>query len=190
MKKTLIFITYFASSVLLFSQAAAALPAEIKGPSVLDKNELQVSVADKKALVVIFLSAVCPCSNSHISELSNLAKEYPGFAYVGIHSNINEDFEQTKKYFVTAKLPFSVIQDSGTKLADEFKAFKTPHAFVIRKDGTIAYQGGVSSSRQFDQAEKKYLRESLEDLAADRKVRTPEGRTLGCAISRGEKNVW
>jgi len=28
------------------------------------------------------------------------------------------------------------------------------------------------------------------DLKAGRAVQTPEGRTLGCVISRGEKNVF
>lgn len=170
---------------------AAALPHQLSGNSVIDGQQFKVGEPVKKGLVVVFLSAVCPCSNSHLVELKKLKSEFPDFDFVGIHSNTDEDKDLTSAYFKTANLPFPVIQDSGAKLADEFKALKTPHVFVVLKDGTTAYQGGVSSSRHFDdKADRKYLREALSDLAAGRKVNTPEGRTLGCVISRGGKHVW
>lgn len=168
--------------------AYAAVQTELKAPDLLTMKETTVS-AGKRGLVVVFLSAVCPCSNSHLEELSALAKENPEFTFVGVHSNVDESIEKSKTYFEKAKLPFVVLQDEKAKLADQFKALKTPHAFVVTAEGTV-YRGGVSSSKQFDQADRKYLREALEDLREGRPVRTPEGRTLGCVISRGEKFVW
>ncbi len=104
---------------------------------------------------------------------------------------MDEDESIVSQYFKSANLPFPVIKDSNTLLADKFKALKTPHVFVLLNDGTTAYQGGVSSSRHFDdKTNRKYLREALEDLAALRKVQTPEGRTLGCVISRRGKHDW
>lgn len=170
---------------------AAALPHQLSGNSVIDGQQFKVGEPVKKGLVVVFLSAVCPCSNSHLVELKKLKSEFPDFDFVGIHSNTDEDKDLTSSYFKTANLPFPVLQDSKAKLADEFKALKTPHVFVVLKDGTTAYQGGVSSSRHFDDTtDRKYLREALSDLASGRKVNTPEGRTLGCVISRGGKHVW
>lgn len=176
---------------LLNGSAAAALPHQISGKSVVDERPIQAGKSAKRGLVVVFLSAVCPCSNSHLVELKSLSKDFSDFDFVGIHSNTTESREVTSTYFKTANLPFPVVRDSEAKLADEFKALKTPHAFVVLNDGTTAYQGGVSSSRHFDdKTDRKYLREALSDLAAGLKVKTPEGRTLGCVISRGGSHVW
>lgn len=187
----LFFSFFFAFLFLLNGSGAAALPHQISGKSVVDDRPVQAGKSPKRGLVVVFLSAVCPCSNSHLVELKSLSKDFSDFDFVGIHSNTTESQEVTATYFKTANLPFPVVRDSGTKLADEFKALKTPHAFVVLKDGTTAYQGGVSSSRHFDdKTDRKYLREALNDLAAGHKVKTPEGRTLGCVISREGSHVW
>ena len=134
--------------------------------------------------MIVFLSAKCPCSNSHIEEIKNLSKEYPKYQFIGIHSNADENFPESQSYFKSLDLPFPVIEDEHSKLAVEFKALKTPHAFLISKTGETLYKGGVSSSRDFSASDRKYLREALIDSKAGKKVSTPEGRTLGCVIER------
>lgn len=178
---------FLISAFVSFSQS---FPVDIKGPEVLKGSVLNVTTKDQKALVVVFLSAKCPCSNSHVKELITLSNEYPEYKFLGIHSNVDENTELTKNYFSRVNLPFPVLQDEKAKWADEFKATKTPHAFVLNSEGVALYKGGVSSSQDFGQAEHAYLREALEDIKKNRNVRTPNGRTLGCAISRGEQNVW
>lgn len=170
--------------------AIKSFSANVVGPDVRTGEAISPSLTGRKGLVAVFLSAVCPCSNSHLRELSALSKEYPDYVFIGIHSNTDEKKQSTQNYFETANLPFPVIQDNGAKIADEFKAYKTPHAFIMKSNGEIVYQGGVSSSHDFENADRKYLREALEDLAKDRPVRTKLGRTLGCVISRGGNNVW
>jgi peroxiredoxin len=184
---SLLFLSGFSSLTL-----AASYPLQVTGENVLTKKAVSVTIADpkKKGTVVVFLSAKCPCSDSHIVELKSLAEKYKDFEFVGVHSNIDESSEMTKEYIQKEKLPFPVIQDSKTQIADEFKANKTPHVFVLNSKGEIQYQGGVSDSRRFDNADKKFLREALEDLDAGKTVRIPNGRTLGCAITREDQHVW
>jgi peroxiredoxin len=167
----LLFATFFS-----LSQATEPLPLPVK--------------AGPKGTVVVFLSAKCPCSNSHIGVLKNLASEFKDFAFVGVHSNVDESPEVSKEYFKNANLPFSVIQDPKAKIADAYKASKTPHAFLVAADGTVKYKGGVTDSKNGGAAESQYLREALTELQNGKEVSRPEGRTLGCAISRGEKFVW
>lgn len=176
----------------LEARAFAATPdlAAVQAADLRSGREITVSGVGKKGLVVVFLSAQCPCSNSHVRELAALAGEYPEFSFVGVHANGGEDKRETVSYFERVHLPFPVVRDANYTLADRYKAFKTPHSFVIQSDGRIAYRGGVSSSHSFENADHKFLREALEDLRQNRAVRTPEGRTLGCAIARGERNVW
>ncbi len=185
-KLFLILSAFFSTSAF-----ATAQLAEVKGSDLLaSAATVTVSADSKKALVVVFLSAKCPCSNSHLQELKALKKDYPEFSFVAIHSNVDEGSDLSVPYFKKAELPFPILQDLNSELADRYQAAKTPHAFVIRPSGEVAYQGGVSSSKHFDEADRKYLREALEDIQNGRAVKTQKGRALGCVISRGEKNVW
>jgi hypothetical protein len=182
----------FLALVLFYQSVSHAAPVEFSKPSVLDGQVVDVKLTPaKKGLVLIFLSAVCPCSNSHIVEIKSLYENYPDFEFVGVHSSTIEERAQTVDYFARVDLPFPVVRDTGAKLADEFKAQKTPHVFVVLPDGTMAFQGGISSSMHFeDNVDRKYLREALRDLSEGRKVRTPQARTLGCVIARGGKSDW
>jgi hypothetical protein len=178
-----IFPLLFLLSWMALSFPALGLPSSFSGPSALDQSPLSISTG-KKGLVVVFLSAACPCSNSHLEELRDLEKKYTDFHFVGIHSNRDEERDFSQAYFKKAALPFPVLQDHQAKWADELKAFKTPHAYVILPDGKVAYQGGVSDSHELKEAHRKYLREALDDLTQDRPVKTPRARAVGCVISR------
>jgi peroxiredoxin len=171
----------------------ASAPTELSGNNLLTgtpiKHSLQLK--EKKATVVVFMSAKCPCSNSHLSVVKDLAKKYSEFQFVAVHSNSDESPEMAKKYFTAAQLPFDVIQDSKMQLADGFKALKTPHVFVVNPQGEILYQGGVTNSASAGSADKNFLAEALEDIHQGREVKTKNGRTLGCIIMReGEHNTW
>lgn len=145
---------------------------------------------DSHGAVVIFLSAICPCSNSHLQELRELSKEFSNFAFIGIHSNSDESQEESTAYFKNNPLPFPVIRDQKSKIADDFKAVKTPHAYIVNASGEILFQGGVSDSSDFSYANKKYLRMALVELQNGNKVKVAKSRPLGCAISRGEGHDW
>lgn len=171
--------------------ALAALPTELRGENVAGSGLVNISTASKesKGTVIVFLSARCPCSDSHVAELKTLQEKYKDFKFVGVHSNVDEDLAATKKYFAAQALPFPVVQDDKAQFADDFKAFKTPHAYVLSPTGEILFQGGVTNSANGKEAKSHYLADALEDLSQNKKVRTASVRTLGCVILR-EKNTW
>ncbi len=186
-----LFMKFLIAIFIYFSlNTANALPASLAGKSIPDMKNTTVDSKDKKGLVVVFLSALCPCSNSHVKEVIQLSQQYPDFSFVGVHSNADETKEQTIEYFKKINPPFPVLHDENSKIANEFKALKTPHAFVVLNNGETAYQGGVSSSQTFENAKHKFLREALNDLTKGEKVKTTSGRTLGCAITREGKHAW
>jgi thioredoxin-related protein len=181
---------FFLNIIIGFQAMAETNLATLNGRNLITEKNMTISSENKKALVVIFLSAKCPCSNSHIKEINDLANLYSNFSFVAVHSNFDEPRELSKPYFQNVGINFPVLEDSNQTLADQFKASKTPHAFVIMTNGDLVYQGGVSNSNDFTKSDRSYLREALSDLTEGKKVKTPEGRTLGCAISRGKNNVW
>lgn len=174
--------------VLLFAPLLnAALPIKWQAIDLSTQKKTIIDLssnAEKKADVFIFMSAKCPCSNSHVPIVKDLASKYPDFRFFAIHSNLDEDSKTTQEYFKKIALPFTVLLDQETQIADQFKAFKTPHAFIVNKKGEILYQGGVTNSSHGERADRIFLKDALEDIHNNRTIKTPEGRTLGCVIMR------
>lgn len=179
----------FAGAIFLGPQSTMASPSVIEGPNIVSSHNEKFSLKGDKKTVVVFLSAKCPCSHSHLSELQQLEQKYSEkFQFVAIHSNADEPIELSKPYFSQAQLGFSVIEDSNQELANQLQAYKTPHAFIFLENGQKVYEGGVSDSHDCKKAKHLYLREALEDITANKAVRNSEGRTLGCVISRGKNS--
>ncbi len=153
------------------------------GPNVLtDKVEKVSTGADGAA--VVFFSAKCPCSNSHVQEVLELSQKYSQIQFVGVHSNSDETLEQARNYFKGKKFSFPVISDSDGEIAEKYKALKTPHAFLLNSAGEVVYAGGVSNSADGTQATEKPLQNAIEDLRQGKAPRVQAARTLGCVIKR------
>lgn len=154
-----------------------------------------------KASVLVFLSAKCPCSASHESILKDLASKYAkdGIEFIAVHANQNEALEVTRSHFVRAdvgagssaatvasvpaSLGFPMVEDRGAKIANELKALKTPHAYIIQ-NGKVVYEGGVDDSADAAEAEKHYLADALVEIKNNKPVTTAKTRSLGCVIKR------
>ncbi len=178
-------ITALIIAMAFAASARAATFEPIKGQDLLTGQMKQLAPnAEKKYLVVTFLSAKCPCSNSHIEILKKLAHEHPQFDFVAVHSNTDEPVSLAKEYFSHAGLGFTVLQDEKAQLADRFRALKTPHTFVLDESGRVLYRGGVTSSNYGPGADRQYLLDAIKDIEAGQPVKMVEGRTLGCVIAR------
>jgi thiol-disulfide isomerase/thioredoxin len=173
-----------------WAAAYAANLGKIQGRHIVSGQWVNRSVEGKKGMVVVFLSIRCPSSHSHLAELKDLAREFKDFEFVGVNSNQNEVPDESRRYFQKQNLEIPVILDKGAVIADQYKALKTPHVFVVNSAGEIVYQGGISNSRDINRASRKYLRLALNEIQNGKPVTLPEGKALGCTISRGEKNVW
>ncbi|MNJ94872.1 Redoxin [compost metagenome] len=179
------FIALFFSFVL--GQNALAAFAPIEGVDVFKDQKISFSpTAEKKHIVVVFLSANCPCSASHEELLTNLSTDFPSFQFIAVHSNADEDMKTTQEHFKSGTVKFPLIQDIKSTLANRFGALKTPHAYVLDSDGKLLYQGGVTDSHVGPTAKKQYLKEILTDISQGKAPRVKETRSLGCYIQRGD----
>jgi hypothetical protein len=70
------------------------------------------------------------------------------------------------------------------KIADQFGALKTPHAYIVNGTGKIIYSGGVTNSTNGPNATKQLLKEALLSVKAGKNPEPSEVRTLGCVIAR------
>lgn len=148
------------------------------------KTFAQEKSPGQKGSVVVFLSAKCPCSRSHENNLKELAKDFPEFAFVGVHSNKDEDEGLSALYFKESEFNFPIVQDKESRIANNFGAMKTPHVFVVGPRGECWFNGGVDDTKDATKAKRFYLRQALMDLRAGKEPEQKTARTLGCTIMR------
>ena len=160
---------------------------KVRGVDVVNGASVDLTPSTRKPLVVAFLSARCPCSESHEPVLKKLAQEFgSSFSFVGIHANRNETRAESTAHFKNAGLGFSVIEDQsgGGGYLDRFEALKTPHVYVVAASGEVLYQGGIDDASEAPRAKVQHLKNALTDISQGRAPAQRETRTLGCAIKR------
>ena len=85
--------------------------------------------------------------------------------------------------------PTATLLDPKGELGRLYGAQTTPHMYVIKGDGTLAYKGGIDSIatpkvEDIARAE-PYVTEALAAVAAGRKVEKASTRPYGCGVKYG-----
>lgn len=171
--------------ILIFSLSLQARIKTVSGWNYTNKSDLNLEWAKlKDNKVIVFLNSQCPCSQAHFDHLNELQKANKEFQFIGFHSNKLVDKNVAQKYFDKYKIDFPIFDDIKLVYANEFKALKTPHVFVLDKDENLLFQGGATNSRRFASASKFYLKTALLEINNNKAVSTPNARALGCYIAR------
>lgn len=83
-------------------------------------------------------------------------------------------------------VPTATLLDPKGELGKLYGAQTTPHMYVIKADGTLAYKGGIDSLATPDKADipkaEPYVTEALAAVAAGRKVEKASTRPYGCSV--------
>ena len=175
-------------SFLLFAVSAAAAPTELQGQDLFSGKPVRLQPHMARPTVVIFVSARCPCSASHEEIIKPLAKEFQDFDFIAVHANANETEAETRAHFEKTAFAFPLIEDRDGRWAETFQALKTPHAFVVDKQGNIVFSGGVTDASHGPTAKIPYLKNALNEFRQTGKIKESKRRALGCAIRRREKS--
>lgn len=149
-----------------------------------------------RILVLLFVGAFCPISNSYAGPVSTLSGEYAGrgVQFVGVNSMLAESPETVAAHAREYRMAFPVLKDGGQELADLLGARVTPEVFVLDQNRRVRYQGRIddrysSRTRQSARVTNHDLRSALDALLAGRAPDAPSTRAFGCAISRPQKQV-
>jgi peroxiredoxin len=146
-----------------------------------DALSLREAAARHKAVVLLFLSTVCPYANYFSPHLRQLAEDYAprGVLFVGLYSNGWESRQEVVEHVREHGFVFPAIKDDHHAIADRLGATTTPEAFVLDSAGRLRYRGRVMSKQESPE-----LRRAIEAVLEGRPVRTPVTKAFGCAIDR------
>jgi peroxiredoxin/mono/diheme cytochrome c family protein len=144
---------------------------------------------DRKAVVVVFLGTQCPINNAFLPRLAELHKTYAdkGVQFLAVNSNRNDTPQRVAEHAKENKVPFPVLKDRGNVVADNFRAERTPEAFVL-VGGKVVYRGRIDDQFGYrhrrDEPTTHELADALDDVLAGKAVRVAVTEVEGCLISR------
>lgn len=82
--------------------------------------------------------------------------------------------------------PTAVLLDPLGTVGKKYSAKTTPHMFIINKEGTLVYNGGIDSKRSTDPKDVdravNYVAKALNELLAGEEVSTKTSAPYGCSV--------
>lgn len=152
-----------------------------------DGNEKSLSaLKGKNGTVVIFISVQCPVSNAYNERMEKLAQDYKakGIALIGINANATEDAGAVKEHAAAKGLTFTILKDSGNKVADKLGATRTPEAYFLDASNKLVYHGRIDNNQNASLIDSNDLRNAIDASLAGKPVEKTEAKAFGCSIKR------
>ncbi len=147
--------------------------------------------ADKKALLVMFLSNHCPYVKHVSEELARLGTDYQtsDLAIVAISSNDADSYpddspEMMKKEAEAQGYVFPYLHDEDQTVAAAYTAMCTPDLFLFDSDRKLVYRGRLDDSRPNSgvPVTGRDLRAAIEAVLSDSEPSTEQYPSMGCSI--------
>jgi hypothetical protein len=150
-----------------------------------------------KLVVLEWVNPECPIVQKHYVKSHNipaLQRTYTGQGVIWLAINSaapgkQGDFEppQVKAWLQrVGATPTAYFRDRDGAVGHLYGAKATPHFFIINRDGTLVYQGGIDSIASADPDDipraTNYVNAAMADLAAGRPVAQSNTRPYGCSV--------
>ncbi len=180
--------------------ALAAVPVSGESPAIgaaapafsltaIDGKSFSLPDATKSnsLVVLMFISTQCPYSNAYNDRIRDLASAYSarGVQFVGINSNKTETVQDAVEHARKHGHTFTIVKDSGNKVADLYDARHTPEIFVVDKTGKLRYHGRIDeNSDDATKVTSPDLKNALDALLGGQSVARAETKAFGCSIKR------
>ncbi len=147
-------------------------------------------LSDKPIVVLAFLGTECPLAKLYGPRLNDIQQEFAdrGVAIIGISSNKQDSLTELTAFVNRHQISYPILKDVGNRLADAFKATRTPEVFVLDSERKLRYHGRIDDQYGVGYARETTIRSDLtvaiEELLAGKPVSTPETKAIGCIIGR------
>ena len=186
---TVLGLLALASAPLLAASPAIGAAAPAFSLTTLDGKPFSLADATKanSLVVLMFISTQCPYSNAYNDRMRDMAAVYgkKGVQFVGINSNKTESVDDAAAHAKKHGHTFTIVKDTGNKVADLYDARHTPEVYIIDKEGKLRYHGRIDEN--YEDASKVSspdLKNALDALLGGQAVAKTETKAFGCSIKR------
>lgn len=149
--------------------------------------------ADTKGFVIVFTCNHCPFAKKYEDRLIALHNKYAPKGYPVIAINPNDakaypedSFKKMQERAEEKSFPFVYLHDASQKTAKAYGAKKTPHVYLLNKEGKdlkVAYIGAIDDNAKDEKGVKdSYLADAIEALLAGKKPTVNTTKAVGCSI--------
>lgn len=151
------------------------------------------SVPDAAGFIVTFTCNHCPYAVAYEDRIIALHKKYAAKGYPVIAINPNDadkypadSYEKMQERAKEKNFPFVYLYDETQAVAKKFGALRTPHIYVLKKDGNVLrvmYVGAIDDNWEEPQSvKKKYVEEAVDALLSGKQIAQKETKAIGCSI--------
>ncbi|MET3529842.1 peroxiredoxin [Chryseobacterium flavum] len=155
-----------------------------------------VSLSDfksAKGFIVIFTCNHCPYAKKYENRIIELDKKFKDQGYPVIAINPNDPnvqpedgYEQMIERAKQKGFEFPYLVDEGQKIYPQYGATKTPHVFVLQKEGSkniVKYIGAIDNNYDNpDDVSEYYVQDAVNALIKGEPVKMAKTVAIGCTI--------
>jgi glutathione peroxidase-family protein len=157
------------------------------------KNISLKDYPDAKGFIIVFTCNSCPFAKLYTGRMNDLYEKYksqdiPLLAINSLDTTLfaNESFAAMKEHAKSAGFNFPYLHDPMQVILKDFKADRTPEAFIIWKENNrwkIEYSGAIDDNgAEPDKVTQHYVTNAIDELIAGKQVTTAETHSVGCSI--------
>lgn len=168
----------------------------VKDFSLLNIDGKQVSLSNypnSKGFIIVFTCNHCPFAALYPQRLNEMSEKYSklGVPLMAISSTDTVTYEEDSYANMVEKatnenFKFPYLYDNTQVVAKDFKADKTPHAFIIWKekgDWVVKYNGAIDDNGYEPKKVKTaFLADAVDALLTHQDIALKETKSLGCQI--------
>lgn len=145
-----------------------------------------------KEKIVVLEWMHCECTfikahyNDDVKTMLDLQKKYADqdVVWISVNSTNTATLKENKKWALEHHLQYVLLDNSG-RVGRAYKAERSPHIFIVDRQGYIAYQGAIDNAPLGFLYEEKYVNYidlALGELIAGKPLSIPQTPPYGCPI--------
>ncbi len=143
----------------------------------------------RKAFVLVFTSTSCPLVPRYFPTLKRLEKEYrdKGVQFLAVNVGADDSLVAVAAQAVEHEVAFPFVKDVDGSCVRAVGAGRTPEVVVLDGQRRLRYRGRIDDQYRPGTARpaptRHDLKEAIEDVLAERKVRVERTEVEGCLIT-------
>lgn len=193
MKKNLLLLIALGLSIGAFAQLSPGYRAPEFSLKNVDGEMVSLSeAAGENGAIVVFTCNGCPVAKAYEQRIIDLDNKYrdQGYPVIAIQPNDPEvtpvdSYENMQLRAEEKEYPFPYLFDEKQEVFPAYGATKTPHTFLLKKDGKkfkVGYIGAIDDNQRSAQVEEKFLEDAIAALSKGKTPKPSETRAVGCSI--------